>query len=115
MYDFRPLVDESVKLREDQQLLEQGRDVAYDFNTESQPVENVPVLHREEWPDPNLLKLDPTQFEALHRALTKEFSVIQVIMVVMMMIGGGSGNDDDDDDDDERPGLKLLRLDPSQF
>lgn len=77
VYDLRPLVDDGVVLREDRQLEDQGRDVSYRFSTESRSAERVPVLQREAWPEAGLLKLDPSQFEALHRALTKEFSVIQ--------------------------------------
>ncbi|XP_076435849.1 NFX1-type zinc finger-containing protein 1-like [Babylonia areolata] len=76
-YDLRPLVDDDVVLREDRNLLEQGREVAYDFSREAEAAHNVPILQREEWPDPSLLRLDDSQFEAVHRALTKEFSVIQ--------------------------------------
>ena len=71
-------MDESVKLREDRQLLEQDREVAYRFSAESQPADDIPVLEREDWPDPRLLKLDASQYEAMYRALTKEFSIIQV-------------------------------------
>ncbi|KAK7499274.1 hypothetical protein BaRGS_00009534 [Batillaria attramentaria] len=76
-YDLRPLVDDKMVLREDRQLQDQGREVGYNFSAESRPADDVSVLHREEWPDNQLLKLDASQFEALYRALTKEFSVIQ--------------------------------------
>ena len=79
-------MDESVKLREDRQLLEQDREVAYRFSAESQPADDIPVLEREDWPDPRLLKLDASQYEAMYRALTKEFSIIQVMMMVVVML-----------------------------
>ena len=105
-------MDESVKLREDRQLLEQDREVAYHFSAESQPADDIPILEREDWPDPRLLKLDASQYEAMYRALTKEFSIIQVIMMVVVMLMmrffQGIDDNDDDDDDDEWPDPRFL-------
>ncbi|XP_076454225.1 NFX1-type zinc finger-containing protein 1-like [Babylonia areolata] len=85
-YDLRPLVDEKVQLREDTGVaarLHRMLDLVpaarrpYNFSPESRAAENVAIKYRQLWPDPRLLHLDETQFEALHCALTKEFSVIQ--------------------------------------
>ncbi|ESO98811.1 hypothetical protein LOTGIDRAFT_213601 [Lottia gigantea] len=76
--DLRPLVDEKVTLRgDDDNLRRQGRKQNYEFSGKSKPAEKINLLNIQSWPNHELLNVDESQFAALQTALTKEFSVIQ--------------------------------------
>ena len=76
-FDLRPLVDEDIVLREDDALRRQQRIVNYQFSPESRCAEGVEILDLQDWPRPEQLHLDQSQYDALQRALTKEFVVTQ--------------------------------------
>ncbi|XP_046560622.1 NFX1-type zinc finger-containing protein 1-like [Haliotis rubra] len=76
-FDLRPLIDDKIDLREDKHLLSQGREVSYFFSHDSRCGKSVHVLENRDWPSPETLHVDNSQFQALKTALTKEFSIIQ--------------------------------------
>ncbi|XP_046375690.1 NFX1-type zinc finger-containing protein 1-like [Haliotis rufescens] len=76
-FDLRPLIDDVIELREDKNLLTQRREVSYFFSLGSQCAKRVHVLDNIDWPSPEILHVDNSQFQALKTALTKEFSIIQ--------------------------------------
>ena len=80
-FDLRPLVDENITIVADTRLENLGELVTgqrnYNFSPESRPAKEVSLLERNTWPPADLLKLDNSQFEAIHTALTREFVITQ--------------------------------------
>ncbi|XP_076454226.1 NFX1-type zinc finger-containing protein 1-like [Babylonia areolata] len=97
-YDLHPLVNDEIKLKDKdksparrptlherlraarERLRQKQRELELKVavgKEKSEATKSVAVLNRELWPDPQLLLLDDTQFQALHCALTKEFCLIQ--------------------------------------
>ena len=80
-FDLRPLVDENVTIIADTRLENLGELVKgtrnYNFSPESNPARQVGLLSRNAWPPADLLRLDNSQFEAIHTALTREFVITQ--------------------------------------
>ncbi|XP_067659744.1 NFX1-type zinc finger-containing protein 1-like [Haliotis asinina] len=76
-FDLRPLIDDKIDLREDKHLRTQGREVSYFFSHDARCGRSVHVLEDRDWPSPETLHVDMSQFQALKTALTKEFSIIQ--------------------------------------
>ncbi|CAG2235691.1 unnamed protein product [Mytilus edulis] len=79
--DLRPLVDEDMWLRDDSH--QPGRRVqdaskpVYTFSARANMANNIKVTDKRYWPDPELLHLDNSQFDAVRTALSKEFVIIQ--------------------------------------
>ncbi|CAG2235642.1 NFX1-type zinc finger-containing protein 1 [Mytilus edulis] len=76
-YDLRPLVDTDVIIYDKSCYHLRGRQPAYTFSAQSQPAYNVKVSNVRNWPAPEMLHLDESQFSAVQMALSKEFVIIQ--------------------------------------
>ena len=74
-YDLRPLVDDSFTIRDRSSNL--GHRPVYQFSHESEPANRVNVTSLQRWPNPELLQLDDSQFNAVQMALSKEFAIVQ--------------------------------------
>lgn len=70
-FDLRPLVDDKVV------LVEKKHGLRHNFSPDSAQAASVPVLMPEEWPNPEILRLNKSQFLAVQMALSKEFVIIQ--------------------------------------
>ncbi|XP_041376703.1 LOW QUALITY PROTEIN: NFX1-type zinc finger-containing protein 1-like [Gigantopelta aegis] len=74
-FDLRPLVDDAFVIRDDDT---HGQQVAnYNFSPKSRRAKNVGILDLKNWPTPELLHLNQSQYMALQAALTHEFVVAQ--------------------------------------
>ncbi|XP_063429947.1 NFX1-type zinc finger-containing protein 1-like [Mytilus trossulus] len=76
-YDLRPLVDTEVTIYDKSCHNLRGRQPAYTFSAQSQQANNVKVSNVRNWPAPEMLHLDESQFSAVQMALSKEFVIIQ--------------------------------------
>jgi superfamily II DNA or RNA helicase len=57
--------------------LGRGHQPVYQFSHESEPANRVNVTSLQRWPNPELLQLDESQFNAVQMALSKEFAIVQ--------------------------------------
>lgn len=73
MYDFRPLLDDDFTIKD-----QSNEDPLTDLLAEGGDNEReVEVISGRNWPPSEELKLDNSQYTALHHALTREFAIIQ--------------------------------------
>jgi hypothetical protein len=73
-YDFTPLIDDDFKIRPRGTV---GEDDEVENMTDVLEARGVDVMSGEGWPTFTDLRLDDSQYTALHLALTRELAVIQ--------------------------------------
>ncbi|ESO98812.1 hypothetical protein LOTGIDRAFT_114003 [Lottia gigantea] len=68
LYDLRPVVDPNFKIKPGTEI---------NFDSEFSSLEYIDIQDDKCWPNPEKLKLDPSQAIALRQALNREFAIIQ--------------------------------------